>query len=79
MVDGGIRRGTDVVKALALGADFVFVGRPFLYAAALGGEAGVRHGINILTQEVDRDIALLGCRSPKELNVQHLLRIGAFE
>ena len=43
MMDSGVRRGTDVLKALALGAQFVFVGRPFLYAAAIAGEAGVRH------------------------------------
>jgi len=51
MMDGGIRRGTDVLKALALGAQFVFVGRPFLYAAAIGGEAGVRHGIRLLPRK----------------------------
>src|SRR5436305_9262434 len=60
MLDGGIRRGTDVLKALALGAQFVFVGRPFLYAAAIGGEAGVRHGIGLLREEIERDMALLG-------------------
>jgi L-lactate dehydrogenase (cytochrome) len=60
MMDGGIRRGTDVLKALALGAQFVFVGRPFLYAAAIGREAGVRHGIRLLCEEIERDMALLG-------------------
>src|SRR6266700_3544801 len=60
MMDGGVRRGTDVLKALALGAQFVFVGRPFLYAAAIAGEAGVRHGIGLLSEEIERDMALLG-------------------
>ena len=67
LFDGGIRRGTDVVKALALGADFVFAGRPFLYAAALGEEAGVAHAINLLKEEVYRTIALLGCNNLDEL------------
>lgn len=60
MLDGGIRRGSDVLKALALGADFVFVGRPFIYAAALGGAAGVSHAIDILKQEVGRNLGLVG-------------------
>lgn len=67
LYDGGIRRGTDVVKALALGADFVFAGRPFLYAAALGREAGVAHAIELLGQEVDRTVALLGCNDLDDL------------
>ncbi|AOB26761.1 MULTISPECIES: alpha-hydroxy acid oxidase [Bordetella] len=60
MMDSGIRRGGDVLKALALGARFVFVGRPFNYAAAVGGEAGVAHAIGLLREEIDRDMAMLG-------------------
>ena len=60
LFDSGVRRGVDVVKALALGADFVFVGRPFLYAAALGEQAGIEHVINLLAGEVDRTLAQLG-------------------
>ncbi len=63
MIDGSIRRGTDVLKALALGARFVFVGRPFLFAAVAGGEAGVRRAIALLAEEVDRDMGLLGITS----------------
>jgi L-lactate dehydrogenase (cytochrome) len=59
-MDSGVRRGSDVLKAIALGARFVFVGRPFAYAAAVGGEAGVAHGIAILQQEIHRNMALLG-------------------
>src|ERR1700676_3959623 len=67
MLDGGIRRGTDVIKALALGAQFVFIGRPFLFAAVAGGEAGVQHALTLLRDEIDRDMALLGIRSVSEI------------
>jgi L-lactate dehydrogenase (cytochrome) len=67
MLDGGIRRGTDVIKALALGAQFVFIGRPMLYAAVAGGEAGVQRALTLLRDEVDRDLALLGIRSIGEI------------
>jgi L-lactate dehydrogenase (cytochrome) len=68
MLDGGIRRGTDVLKALALGAQFVFVGRPMLYAAVAGGEAGVQRALTLLKDEIDRDMALLGIRSIGEIS-----------
>ncbi len=67
MMDSGIRRGTDVLKALALGAHFVFVGRPFNYAAAVGGQAGVAHAIRLLREEVDRNMAMLGILSPADM------------
>ncbi|MFO1107598.1 MAG: alpha-hydroxy acid oxidase [Bradyrhizobium sp.] len=67
MVDGGIRRGTDVIKALALGAHFVFVGRPFLYAAVAGGQQAVERAITLLHDEIDRDLALMGIRSLAEI------------
>jgi L-lactate dehydrogenase (cytochrome) len=67
LFDSGVRRGTDVIKALALGADFVFSGRPFLYAAALGGQEGVSYVINLLADEIDRNLALLGCTTLDQL------------
>ena len=67
MVDSGFRRGTDILKAYALGADFVFVGRPFLFAAVVAGEAGVAHAIDLLSKEVSVDMALLGVHSLDEV------------
>jgi L-lactate dehydrogenase (cytochrome) len=67
MMDSGVRRGTDVLKALALGAQFVFLGRPFFYAAAIAGEPGVRHAVSLLQSEIDRDMALLGIKTLAEM------------
>ena len=72
MMDSGVRRGTDVLKALALGAQFVFLGRPFLYAAAIAGEPGVHHAVRLLQAEIDRDMALLGIKTLTELRRQLL-------
>ena len=78
MLDGGVRRGSDVLKALALGARFVFVGRPFAYAAAVGGEAAVAHAIALLASEVSRDMAMLGVSTLDELDARrHLWRASA--
>ena len=73
MMDSGIRRGTDVLKALAMGAHFVFVGRPFLYAAAIAGEAGVRHAASLLKEEISRNMAMLGISSPAEMKREFLV------
>jgi L-lactate dehydrogenase (cytochrome) len=75
MMDCGVRRGTDVLKALSLGAKFVFVGRPFAYAAAIGGDAAVRHAIKLLRDEVSRDMAMLGATSIADLGTRWLLRV----
>ena len=72
MMDSGVRRGTDVLKALALGAKFVFVGRPFNYAAAVGGEAGVRRALQLLAAEVSTDMAMLGITTLGQLTREHL-------
>lgn len=61
MIDGGFRRGTDVLKAVALGAKLVFVGRATLYGAAVAGETGASRVLRILASELDRNLALLGC------------------
>jgi L-lactate dehydrogenase (cytochrome) len=76
MMDGGVRRGTDVLKALALGARFVFIGRPFFYAAAVGGERMVAHAIRLLRDEIDRDMALLGVARLAEVGPGLLVRSG---
>jgi L-lactate dehydrogenase (cytochrome) len=63
LVDSGVRRGVDVVKAVALGAKAALVGRPYAYAMASHGEAGVRHLIRCLMAEVDLQLALCGLTS----------------
>jgi len=67
LVDGGIRRGTDVIKALALGADAVLLGRPVLWGLAVDGQAGVARVLQLLRDEFDQALALCGARSPREL------------
>ena len=73
MIDSGFRRGTDVLKAVALGAKFVFVGRPFNYAASVAGEDGVRKAIGLLREEVSRNMAMLGVNGLSELDASYLL------
>ena len=73
MLDSGVRRGSDVLKALALGARFVFVGRPFAFAAAVAGEAGALRAIDLLRSEVSRNMALMGVLRPDELDPSHLI------
>ncbi len=77
MIDSGFRRGTDVLKALALGAAFVFVGRPFNYAAAVAGEAGVRKGIMLLRDEVSRNMAMLGVSRIADSRTARLMAASA--
>ncbi|MUG91124.1 alpha-hydroxy-acid oxidizing protein [Scytonema sp. UIC 10036] len=68
LVDGGIRRGTDILKALALGAKAVLVGRPILWGLAVAGEAGVAHVIDFLRDELDVAMALSGCASLEDVD-----------
>ncbi|MDQ2184898.1 alpha-hydroxy acid oxidase [Alcaligenaceae bacterium A4P071] len=75
MLDSGIRRGTDVLKALALGAKCCFVGRPFNFAAAVAGPEGVKHAIGLIVAEVQRDMGLLGVTDLKALDAAFLRRL----
>ena len=68
MMDGGARRGSDILKAVALGARLVFIGRPFMYALAVGGEECVYHSLKLLRAEVDRNMAMLGCADLASIN-----------
>jgi isopentenyl diphosphate isomerase/L-lactate dehydrogenase-like FMN-dependent dehydrogenase len=67
-IDGGIRRGTDVIKALALGAKAVLVGRPYVWALAAAGQEGVANAIDMLRDELDRALALCGCSRVAEVD-----------
>jgi L-lactate dehydrogenase (cytochrome) len=62
-----------VLKALALGAQFVFIGRPFLYAATIAGAAGVHHAVSLLKDEISRDMAMLGISSLAEMKRELLV------
>nr|Q01KC2.2 RecName: Full=Glycolate oxidase 2; Short=GOX 2; Short=OsGLO2; AltName: Full=Peroxisomal (S)-2-hydroxy-acid oxidase GLO2; AltName: Full=Short chain alpha-hydroxy acid oxidase GLO2 [Oryza sativa Indica Group]Q7XPR4.3 RecName: Full=Glycolate oxidase 2; Short=GOX 2; Short=OsGLO2; AltName: Full=Peroxisomal (S)-2-hydroxy-acid oxidase GLO2; AltName: Full=Short chain alpha-hydroxy acid oxidase GLO2 [Oryza sativa Japonica Group] len=72
-IDSGFRRGTDVFKALALGASGVFIGRPVLFSLAIDGEAGVRNALRMLRDELEITMALSGCTSVKEITRGHVV------
>ena len=71
-LDGGVRRGTDVVKALALGAQSVLIGRPALWGLAARGEEGARHVLELFQDEVRLALLLLGCAAPADVGPQHV-------
>jgi len=75
ILDGGVRRGSHVVKALAQGASACMVGRPYLFGLGAGGEAGVERALTILRQETQRALQLSGCRRPEELDRSYLQRL----
>lgn len=75
LIDGGFRRGSEIVKALALGAKGVLLGRATLYGLAAGGQPGVAKALSILSVEVDRVLALLGCSTVGELTRSHLAKL----
>jgi isopentenyl diphosphate isomerase/L-lactate dehydrogenase-like FMN-dependent dehydrogenase len=77
LIDGGIRRGADVLKALALGASLCLIARPQLFGLAVAGEAGVARVLDILRREIDRAMGLLGVRTVAELGPDYLMRRAA--
>jgi 4-hydroxymandelate oxidase len=71
LLDGGVRRGTDALKALALGARGVLIGRAMLWGLAVAGEDGVAHVLELLRKELELGLALLGCASPADVTRAH--------
>ncbi len=76
MLDSGVRRGSHIAASVALGAAMTFAGRPTLYGAAVGGQAGAALAIDVLRDEFDRSLAMLGARSPAELDHEMVRRPG---
>lgn len=76
LLDGGIRCGTDVVTALALGADAVMIGRPYLYGLAVRGRTGVEQVLAILAEETRKTLLLMGVGGVAELSRDHLRRLS---
>ena len=72
LLDGGIRRGTDVLKALALGARAVLIGRAMLWGLAVAGEEGVTDVLRMFQEEIQLGLALLGCTSPADVTRAHV-------
>lgn len=77
LLDSGVRRGSDVLKALALGARAVLIGRPYVWGLALGGQDGVSHMLELLRAEMKRSMQLMGCASVHDLNPSWLMRAGS--
>jgi isopentenyl diphosphate isomerase/L-lactate dehydrogenase-like FMN-dependent dehydrogenase len=71
-MDGGIRRGSDIVKAICLGARAVLIGRAYAYGLAAAGEAGVTRAMELLREDLERTLRLLGCSSVAELNESYI-------
>jgi L-lactate dehydrogenase (cytochrome) len=76
IVDGGIRRGVHILKAIALGATACSAGRPYLFGLGAGGEAGARRALEILRSELERDMALIGAAKISDISSQLLRRVG---
>jgi 4-hydroxymandelate oxidase len=76
LVDGGVRSGADVARALALGADAVQLGRPYAWALAAGGEEGVAQLLGAFVEDLATTLALLGCRTPGEVSAGHARLAG---
>ena len=74
ILDGGVRRGTDILKAVALGASSCMIGRPFLWGLAVGGEAGVTRTLQIFRDELDNAMALIGASKLSDISPDHLRR-----
>jgi L-lactate dehydrogenase (cytochrome) len=72
LMDGGIRRGSDIAKAICLGARAVLIGRAYAYGLAAAGEAGVARAIEILRSDMERTLRLLGCPSVEKLDRSYL-------
>jgi L-lactate dehydrogenase (cytochrome)/(S)-mandelate dehydrogenase len=76
LVDGGVRRGSDIAKALALGARAVLIGRPYVYGLAVAGSAGVEAVLELLRAELRRTLQLMGCASVADLDRDRLLGVS---
>jgi isopentenyl diphosphate isomerase/L-lactate dehydrogenase-like FMN-dependent dehydrogenase len=75
-LDGGVRRGTDVLKAIALGARACLVGRPYMFGLAAGGEAGVARTLEIFRKEIDQAMGLIGCATVADLDASYVSSVG---
>lgn len=78
IVDGGVRRGTHVLKAIALGADGCSIGRPYLYGLAAGGQAGVAHVLRLFRAEIERDMALMGRKRISDITAADIHNLSEF-